>query len=123
MVNKVILLGRVGNDIELRWINTETAVANISVATDEVIKRSNNKEKHTEWHRVVVFGPLAENCANYLTKGSLVYVEGKSRTRSYEDKDGHKKYVTEVYADVIKFLDSKKTNSSDAENSDDDLPF
>ena len=126
MINKVILLGRVGNDIELKRTSNDTAVANISVATDEFRKTQAGKqqvlEKHTEWHRVVVFGALAEMCAEHLKKGRLVYVEGKLRTRNYEDRNGNRKYITEVHAETIRFLDSKKADF-DAQNDDDDLPF
>ena len=126
MINKVILLGRVGNDVELKRTGNETAVANISVATDEFRKTQAGKqqvlEKHTEWHRVVAFGSLAEICAEHLQKGRLIYVEGKLRTRTYEDKDGNKRYVTEIHADTVKFLDSKKADS-DAQDGDDDLPL
>lgn len=127
-VNKAIVLGRVGKDPELRFTNSGKAVCNFDVATDSVWKdRDGQKQKQTEWHRIQSWGPQAEACGKYLAKGSLVYVEGEIRTRSYE-KDGVKRYVTEVIAREIKFLNSKGEQRDHADDpgegpSDDDVPF
>lgn len=107
-VNKVILIGNLGRDPELRYLQSGSPVATLSIATTRKWrdKRSNQMQEETEWHRVSVFGSMAENCNNYLAKGRQVYVEGRLRTRSYEDRDGVKKYATEIIADQVKFLGS-----------------
>lgn len=107
-VNKVILVGRLGKDPEVRYIGENTAVANFSLATSETYKnRNGDKIESTEWHNVVVWRKLAEIAEKYLTKGKLIYVEGKLRTRSWDDKDGNKRYTTEVIADNFTMLGSK----------------
>lgn len=110
-MNIVIIEGRLGQDPELRQTGSGTAVLNMSVATSEREKKGDNWEEHTEWHRVVVWGKSAEACAKYLSKGSRVLVRGVLRTRSWE-KDGEKKYATEIKADFgaegVTFLDSKR---------------
>ena len=122
MVNKVILIGRLGRDVESKQTSSGTSIATFSLATDELVKKDNGKkEVHTEWHRITAFGKLAEHCVEHLRKGRLVYVEGKLRTSKYEDKDGITRYITEVYASTIKFLDSKKTDASGDE--EDEVPF
>jgi single-strand DNA-binding protein len=104
-VNKAIIVGRLGSDPELRFIPSGRAVANFNVATDSVWKdRDGNRQKQTEWHRIVVWGPQAETCSKYLSKGREVYVEGEIRTRSYDDKEGVKRYVTEIIARDVRFL-------------------
>jgi single-strand DNA-binding protein len=105
-VNKVILIGNLGKDPELRYTQGGGPVANLSVATTRKWrnKQSNELVEETEWHRVSVFGQQAEHCNNYLSKGRMVYVEGRLRTRSYDDKDGVKRYSTEVIADTVQFL-------------------
>jgi single-strand DNA-binding protein len=96
-INKVILVGRLGQDPKLTYLPSGSPVAEMSVATDESFKdRDGNKQERTEWHRVKVFGRSAEFCNNYLSKGRLVYVEGTLRTRSWEDQQGQKRYMTEV---------------------------
>ena len=98
-VNKAILVGRLGQKPELKYTASQMAVVNLSVATTESRKdREGNYKDETEWTRVVVFGKTAEFVANYLDKGALVYVEGRLQTRSWEDRDGVKKYTTEIVA-------------------------
>ena len=103
-VNKVILVGHLGKDPEVRFTNTGSAVANFSMATSEQWNdRDGKKQERTEWHNIVVWGKQAESCGQYLAKGRQVYVEGSIRSRSYE-KDGVKRYVTEIVAQRIQFL-------------------
>jgi len=104
-VNKVILVGNLGADPELKYTPSNRAVCNLSVATNEVWKDKNGqKQERTEWHRVNVWGEQAENCAKFLSKGRMIYVEGRLQTRSWDDKDGKKRYSTEVVADRVVFL-------------------
>jgi len=105
-VNKVILIGRLGSDVELKTIPSGNQVANFSLATSEswVDKTTNEKKEKTEWSRIVVWGKLAELCAQYLSKGKECFVEGKLETRSYENKDGVKMYTTEINAKNVQFL-------------------
>lgn len=107
-INKVILVGNLGNDPEVRYTSTGTAVANVSIATSESWKDKNTGERQerTEWHRVVFFSRLAEIVEQYLKKGSKVYVEGSLRTNSWE-KDGVKRYTTEIIANDMQMLDSR----------------
>jgi len=98
-VNKAIIVGRMGQKPELKYTPAQTAVTNITLATNESRRDANgNNIDSTEWHRVVVFGKTAEFVANYLDKGALIYVEGRLQTRSWEDRDGVKKYTTEIVA-------------------------
>jgi len=130
-VNKVIIVGNLGRDPEVRFTQGGAAVCNLSVAVGERVKKGEAWEDHTEWFRVVVFGKTAENAGQYLQKGRQVYVEGKLRQREYE-KDGQKQRSTEVVADVLQWLGGGKgegggkagdakpaTQTVDA----DDLPF
>jgi len=104
-VNKVILVGNLGKDPEVRFTNTGSAVANFSIATSEVWNdRDGKRQERTEWHNIVVWDKQAEHCGQYLAKGRQVYIEGSIRTRSYDDKSGNKRYVTEVVAQRIQFL-------------------
>jgi len=104
-VNKVILLGNLGADPELRHTPSGTAVANMRLATTEVFStREGEKNKRTEWHRVVAFGRLAEICGQYLKKGRQVYFEGRLQTREWEDKNGDKRYTTEIVATNMTML-------------------
>lgn len=105
-VNKVILVGNLGQDPETRTAGSGSTVATLSVATNERRKDGDNWVDHTEWHRVVCFGTLAENVARFCRKGRQVYVEGKLRTRKWQDKDGNDKYTTEILADNVVFLGS-----------------
>jgi single-strand DNA-binding protein len=115
-VNKVILVGNLGRDPELRYIQSGQAVANFSVATNEKWKdKDGNNQERTEWHRVIVWGKSAENCAQYLQKGRPVYVEGKLQTRDWEDREGNKRTTTEIVAQVVQFLGGRGGAGSDSE--------
>jgi single-strand DNA-binding protein len=104
-VNKVILIGNLGRDPELRYLQSGQAVASFSLATTEVFfNREKEKKERTEWHRIEVWGKAAENCAQYLSKGRTVYVEGRLQTREWEDKEGQKRRTTEVVAQTVQFL-------------------
>jgi len=105
-VNKVILIGNLGADPELKYTPSSRPLCNLRIATTEVFKdKSGQRQERTEWHRVTVWGDQAENCSKYLSKGRSVYVEGKLQTRSY-DKDGQKHWATDVVADRVVFLGS-----------------
>lgn len=108
-VNKAILVGRLGRDPETRYTSGGQAVANFTLATDETFKdRSGERQKRTEWHRVVLWGKLAEIAQQYLKKGMLVYVEGRIQTRQWEDKrDGQKRQTTEIVGNVMRMLTSR----------------
>lgn len=108
-VNKAILVGRLGRDPETRYTSGGQAVANFTLATDETYKdRTGERQKRTEWHRVVLWGKLAEIAQQYLKKGMLVYIEGRIQTRQWEDKrDGQKKSTTEIVANVMRMLTSR----------------
>ena len=111
-VNKVIILGRLGSDPELKALSTGNEVARFSVATSEVwVDKSGQKQEKTEWHRIVVWGKLAGVVAKYTKKGSIVHIEGKLSTRSWED-NGQKKYATEIIASQIQFVGSKNDSGS-----------
>jgi single-strand DNA-binding protein len=104
-VNKAIIIGNLGADPEVRYTQSGTAVANLSIATNERwTDKSGAKQEKTEWHRVVVFGNTAENCQKYLSKGRQVYVEGRIQTNEWTDKDGNTKYTTEIVAQNVTFL-------------------
>lgn len=104
-VNKVILLGNLGADPELKALPSGQAVCELRLATSFDFKDNNGqKQERTEWHKVVVWGKTAENCGKYLKKGRQVYIEGRLQTRSWDDKDGNKRYSTEVVADNVVFL-------------------
>jgi single-strand DNA-binding protein len=104
-VNKVILVGNLGRDPELRYIQSGQAVANFSLATNEKWRdKEGNNQERTEWHRIVVWGKSAENCAQYLLKGRSVYIEGKLQTREWEDREGNKRTTTEIVAQTVHFL-------------------
>ena len=124
MENKAILIGRLGKDPEVRYTQDGAMVASFNMATDESYKnKSGEKVQKTEWHKIVVFGKLAEICSQYLTKGSLIFIEGKIQTRSWESKEG-KRYTTEIIASNMKMLDSKKEpEKRPAPQPDDAVPF
>ncbi len=107
-LNKVMLIGRLGKDPEIRYAQSGTAVTNFTLATNEdwMDKASGEKKEKTEWHRIVAFGKLGEICGKYLTKGKQVYVEGRLQTRSWE-QDGVTRYTTEIVADQMQMLDAK----------------
>jgi single-strand DNA-binding protein len=122
-MNKVILVGRLGKDPEERTTAGGTRVSNFSLATDTY--HSGNGEKTTEWHRVVVFGKVAEQCNQYLKKGRLVCIEGSLQTRAWEKSPGDKRYFTDVVASRVAFLDAKGTNDNGSAMAEEasDLPF
>ena len=105
-INKVILIGNLGRDPELRYTQNGQPVANFSLATSEqwTDKNSGEKVEKTEWHRIVVWGRSAEHCSKYLSKGRTVYIEGRLQTRDWEDKEGQKRSTTEINAQTVQFL-------------------
>ena len=110
-VNKVILVGNLGKDPEVRYLDNGRAVANFSLATSETYKnKSGERVTNTEWHNLVLWTPLAEIAEKFLHKGSQVYIEGKITTRSYEDKDGNTRYITEVVGREMTLLGRKSDN-------------
>jgi single-strand DNA-binding protein len=141
-VNLVIIVGNCGKDPEVRYLPSGDAVANISIATSEKWKdKSGEQMEHTEWHRVSFFGKLAEIAGEYLKKGSPVYVQGRIRTRKWQDKEGQDKYSTEIIADKMQMLGGRSSEDSDTparepkpaakprgggasfDDMDDDIPF
>lgn len=142
-VNKVILVGNLGRDAELRYTPGGAAVATLNMATTEVYKdREGQKKEDTQWHRVILWGKTAETLQDYLTKGKQIYVEGKLQTRKWKDKDGNDRYTTEVRGDRVVLLSgggrggdsggterAESTTTTPAESSgtveltDDDIPF
>jgi single-strand DNA-binding protein len=132
-VNKAILVGTLGKDPEQRFMPNGNAVCNISVATSEQWKdkQTGEKQERTEWHRVSMFGKLAEIAGEYLRKGSQVYLEGKIQTRKWQDKEGKDRYSTEIVADQMQMLGGKRDSSAPAAGEtlsqaapfDDDIPF
>lgn len=108
MLNKVMLIGNLGKDPEIRYTQSGTAVATFNIATTERWKdKDGQMQDKTEWHRIVVWQKLAEICGTYLHKGSKVYIEGKLQTRKWQDQNGNDKYTTEIIANEMKMLDSK----------------
>ena len=108
MLNKVMIIGRLGRDPELRYSQSGSPVCTLNIATDEsYTDRDGNRVDRAEWHRVVVFQKAAENCSQYLTKGSLVFVEGSLQTRKWQDQQGQDRYTTEIKAQRVQFLDRK----------------
>jgi single-strand DNA-binding protein len=144
-INKVILVGNVGRDPEVRHLDSGVAVATFTLATSEsYVAKNGDRVTSTEWHNIVLWRGLADVAEKYVKKGKQLYIEGRIRTRSYEDKDGQKKYVTEIYGDVMKLLGSRESHPAAAPeagaarpefkppvadepdfngNSDNDLPF
>jgi single-strand DNA-binding protein len=141
-INKVILIGHLGQDPEVKYMPSGSAVANVSIATTESWKDKNTGEKQdrTEWHKVVFFARLAEIVGEYLRKGSQVYVEGRLQTRKWQDKNGHDRYSTEIIANEMQMLGSPRNSGSGGgdhgaeshatasssgrdEGFDDDIPF
>ncbi|KYG64891.1 single-stranded DNA-binding protein [Bdellovibrio bacteriovorus] len=103
-VNKVILVGRLGADPEVKAIGSGSTVARLNIATSESWVKDGQRQERTEWHRVTVWGKLAEICGKHLAKGRQVYVEGKLQTRQWEDQQGQKRYTTEIVASTVQFL-------------------
>lgn len=140
-INKVIIIGNLGQDPDVRYIPSGGAVASISVATSETWKdkESGENQERTEWHRIVFFNRLAEVAGEYLKKGSKVFVEGRLRTRKWDDKDGKTCYTTEIVAKEMQMLDSKSSDNGGSkkhasksssvnqpkasDNFDDEFPF
>lgn len=139
-INKVILVGNLGRDPELRYTASGQAVANFTIATTESrTNKGGDRQDFTEWHRIVAWGKLAEICGEYLSKGRMVYIEGSLRTRSWEDKEGRKRWTTEVLARNMQMLgpsgekeqstaESREELTDDFEiadsfGSEDDIPF
>lgn len=113
-LNKIMLIGNLGADPEKRFLGSGQAVTNFRIATTEHWKdKQGNKQERTEWHRIVVYGPQAEACEKYLSKGRPVYVEGSLRTRQWEDQQGNTKYMTEVIAQRVQFLGSPSGQRSE----------
>ena len=123
-INKVILIGNLGQDPEVRYMPNGGAVCNITVATSETWKDKNTGEQQerTEWHRVVMFRRLAEIAGEYLKKGSKVYLEGKLQTRKWQDQQGQDRYTTEIVADEMQMLDSRGGGSADFASSQSRAP-
>ena len=118
-VNKVILVGRLGQDPEIKYTTGGQAVAKFSVATSETWNdKTGQKQERTEWHRITVWGKLGELCGKYLAKGRQVYLEGRLQTRSYEDQQGQKKYSTEIVANTVQFLGGGAGATTDRDMSD-----
>jgi single-strand DNA-binding protein len=111
-VNKVILVGRLGTEPEVRSTPGGQQVATLSIATSESWMKDGKKEEKTEWHRVVLWGRQAELAQKYLKKGRMVYIEGKLQTRSWDDKQGQKRYTTEIVANNLQFIDSGSNRDS-----------
>lgn len=138
-VNKVILVGNVGKDPEIKYLDNGVAVCNFSLATSETYTNKNNERvTQTEWHSIVLWRKLAEIAETYVKKGMQLYIEGQIRTRSWEDKDGIKRYTTEIYGDSMQMLGRKSESdqtmakesinttapiASSSEDETDDLPF
>jgi len=119
MINKVILIGNLGKDPEVRYLEGGIAVARFSVATNESYKdKSGNWQTQTEWHDVVAWRNLAERAEKQLKKGSQIYLEGKLTHRKYQDKDGNDRYVTEVVANIIRILDRRDSKPGSQEDSE-----
>jgi single-strand DNA-binding protein len=121
-INKVILVGNLGNDPEIRYTQAGAAITNISVATSETWKdkQTGQPQERTEWHRVVFFNRLAEIAGEYLKKGSKVYVEGGLRTRKWQDKEGQDRYTTEIVGNEMQMLDSRGAGQAGSQSGPDD---
>lgn len=113
-VNKVILVGHLGKDPEVRHLEGGTTLVNFPLATSETYTKDGKKVEQTEWHNIVMWRGLADVAAKYLQKGKLVYIEGKLRSRSYDDKEGNKRYVTEIVAESFNMLGRKNENEGSA---------
>lgn len=124
-INKVILVGNLGRDPEVRYSPSGQAVANVTLATSESWKDKNTGEKQerTEWHRVVFFGRLAEIAGEYLKKGAQIYIEGRLQTRKWQDKEGNDRYTTEIVANEMQMLGSRSGAGQPSENFNQDQPY
>lgn len=136
-VNKVILIGNLGKDPEVRYTQSGIAVTNFTMATTRTFKKEGEKVDETEWHRIVAFGRTAEVCGEYLSKGRQVYVEGRLQTREWEDKDGNRRWTTEIVTERMQMLGNRLDrvseqpppieedpfNKAQDDVPDDDVPF
>jgi len=134
-VNKVILVGNLGRDPELRYTQSGTALATFTLATNESFNtKDGQREERTEWHRIVAWGKTGELCSQYLSKGRPVYIEGRLQTREWENKEGQKQRTTEIVAQTVQFLGSPRDGGGSGRSSggageeppprgDDDIPF
>ncbi len=117
MINKVILVGNVGKDPEVRHLENGTAVASFSLATSETYKdRDGNRQTRTEWHNIVLWRGLADVVEKYVKKGQMLYIEGRLTSRSYDGQDGNKKYITEIVANEMKMFPKGNSGSGSADN-------
>ena len=138
MINKAILIGRLGRNVDLRYTGTGSPVCNFSLATDESYNdKSGERQKKTEWHNIVAWGKLAEQCSTLLGKGKLAYVEGRLQTREWNDRDGNKRRTTEIVINRMRVLTPRgdpaldmeagagiePPDHADPEITDDDVPF
>lgn len=122
-INKVILVGNVGKDPDVRYLDSGVAVANFPFATSETYKNKNGeKVTTTEWHNIVLWRGLAEVVEKYVKKGSQLYIEGKIRTRSWDDRDGNKRYTTEIIADTMQMLGRRSDESASPQSPDEEVP-
>lgn len=123
-VNKVILIGNLGKDPEIRFVANGNAVCNFSVAVNESWKdKGGNKKERTEWVNIVVWGKLAEVCAEHLSKGKQVYLEGRLQTRQWDDKEGNKRHTTEMVANQMRMLGGGGDEQKGRPTASDDVPF
>ena len=129
-VNKVILVGNLGKEVDTRYLPSGEAVSNLTIATSEKFKdKSGNQQEVTEWHKVSFFGKLAEICEKYLSKGSSVYIEGSIRTRKWTDKEGNDRYSTEIRGERMQMLGGKSDKAEKVEapashaDTSEDIPF
>ena len=129
-MNKVFLLGNLGKDPEVRHTGSGTAVCKFPLATTKKYTKDGERQEQTAWHNVVVWGNQGENCGKYLTKGRQALVEGEIRTRSYDDKDGNKRYITEIHANNVTFIGggngggaSGAEDHAEGTAGDEDIPF
>jgi len=123
MYNKVTLVGRLGSDPEVKYTQSGTPVATFSLATSETWKKDGEKQEKTEWHKIVTWERLAEVCGEYLTKGKLVLIEGKLQTRSWDDKEGNRRQVTEIVAKTMVMLGSTGENNKPGKTSGNNQPI
>jgi single-strand DNA-binding protein len=130
-LNKVMLIGRLGKDPEIRYMQNGTAVANFTMATNRPVKKGDSWEEETDWHRIVAWDKLAEIASKYMKKGQMVYIEGQLRTKDWEDKEGNKRQTTEVFAKDLQLLSPKSQSEQSNEDQytassghdDEDVPF
>jgi len=118
MLNKVMLIGRLGSDPEIKYTQSGSPIANLRIATDEsYTDRNGQRQEKTEWHTVIAFQRTAEICQQYLHKGSLVYIEGKLQTRKWQDKQGQERYTTEIQCQRLQMLERKQEGNAPAQAS------